>query len=383
MGRLGVSKDKAMELANLVLLAYGMYEDFKETTILANEDQWSFSPAIHGSIERKFDYHNQLFSQLNGAPIEYRILAEFWHTDRPVGKLQLETVPFGFIAVKISENEQGTKPDEIYIVFRGTLNSQEWAANSRFKKAEVVQGLAGAGFVHRGFNAIFETSFTDRLKSSRGLYTSLKRKVLRIQPPPEIRQQSIRETLESILFNSELVSPEAKIYITGHSLGGALALLAGRVIANAGRSIADDSNSRRENPYKKTLAICTFAAPRVGDNAFKSVLKDINVVRYVNTEDIVPTVPPATSRLLGADMSLTPEGLRLYKSAGISSIANIYQATAGSVQRGQGKNEQNPFTHVGEQRTFTLTQDSISFNHNHQETYREGILLYHESHVKA
>ena len=143
------------------------------------------------------------------------------------------------------------------------LNSQEWAANSRFKKAEVVKGVAGAGFVHRGFNAIFETSFTDRLKSSRGLYTSLKRKVLRIQPPPEIRQQSIRETLENILFNSELVSPEAKIYITGHSLGGALALLAGRVIANAGRSIADDSTSARENPYNENLAICKIGRAHV------------------------------------------------------------------------------------------------------------------------
>jgi hypothetical protein len=150
------------------------------------------------------------------------------------------------------------------------------------------------------------------------------------------------------------------------------------VIANAGRSIAGNSNPESENSYSENLAICTFAAPRVGDNAFKSVFNDINVFRYVNTEDVVPTVPPATSRLLGADMSLTPEGLRSYKSDGISSIAGIYQATAGSVQRGQGKVEQKPFTHVGEQRTFTLTQDSISFNHNHQETYREGILLFHE-----
>jgi hypothetical protein len=379
MGRLSVSKDKAMELANLVLLAYGMYEDFKENTILATEDQWRFSPEVHGSIERKYDYHNQLYAPLNGNPIDYRILAEFWHTDRPVAKLQLETVPFGFIALKTSHHGQTSKEDEVYVVFRGTLNSQEWAANARFKKAEVLKGVPGAGFVHRGFNAIFETSFADRLKSSRGIYTSLKRKALRIQPPPEIRQHSIRETLESILFNSELVSPNAKIYITGHSLGGALALLAGRVLANTGRSIAGNNNPASENPYSANLAICTFAAPRVGDNAFKSVFNDINVFRYVNTEDVVPTVPPATSRLLGDDMNLTPEGLRSYKSDGISSIAGIYQATAGSVQRGQVKVEQKPFTHVGEQRTFTLTQDSISFNHNHQETYREGILLYHDS----
>ena len=383
MSKLHVSKDKAMELANLVLLAYGMYEDFKEKTILANESKWKFSPTIYGSTERKYDYHNQHFSQLNGEPIEYRILAEFWHTDRPVGMLHLETVPFGFIAIKNEGKEQGAKRDEVYVVFRGTLNSQEWAQNSRLKKVEVVKGEAGAGYVHRGFNAIFETSYTERLRSSRGFYTSLMRKLRRLKPPADTKQLSIRETLENIIFNSELVSPDARIYITGHSLGGALALLAGRVIANAGRYIANGSGTIAQSPYSENMAICTFAAPRVGDDAFKSVFKDISVVRYVNTEDIVPTVPPATSRLLGADMNLTPEGLRSYKSDGIRSVAGIYQATAGSVQHGRGDDEQKPFTHVGEQRTFTLSQDSISFNHNHQETYREGIVLYHESVVRT
>jgi hypothetical protein len=375
MGGLGVSKEKAMELANLVLLTYGMYEDFKEKTTLANERDWKFTEVLHGSVERKYDYHNPLLRQLNGETIEYRILAEFWHTDKPVGKLQLETVPFGFIAVK---NNGSTKAQEVYIAFRGTLNSQEWAANARFKKAEAVKGVAGEGFIHRGFNSIFETSFTQRLQSFRGFYTNLKRKILRIQPPLEIRQQSIRETLTDVIFNEDLVSSDAKIYITGHSLGGALALLAGRVIANQGRYMADNSDSAKENPYKEKLAICTFAGPRVGDKAFKSAFEDITVIRYVNTEDIVPTVPPATNKLLGEDMKLTPEGLRSYKSAGIASITNTYQARAGSVQRGLEADKNTPFTHVGDQRTFTLSQDSISFNHNHQETYREGILLYHE-----
>jgi hypothetical protein len=140
MGRLSVSKEKAMELANLVLLALGMYEDFKENTILANESQWDFSAVLHGSTERSYDYHHQDYRQLNGEPIKYRILAQFWHTDRPVGKLMLETVPFGFIAQKTSVNWHGTKQDEIYVVFRGTLNSQEWAENARLKKAEATPG---------------------------------------------------------------------------------------------------------------------------------------------------------------------------------------------------------------------------------------------------
>lgn len=372
MHRLSVSKDKAMELANLVLLALDMYEEFKAETSLKDENEWRFAQELHGSHSGSFDYKNPKYP-LTTKPIEYEVLAEFWHSDKPVGKLDLETVPFGFIARKVKGNYLET--DEVYIVFRGTLNSQEWAENTRFKKENVVKGVPGAGYVHRGFNSIFESSYEDRLKTPRGLFASLKRRVLQVELPIEERRRSMRETLETVIFDSELVHPNAKIFITGHSLGGALALLAGRVIANKGRQAASQQGLR--NSYNENLAICTFAAPRVGDESFKKVFDEINVVRYVNTEDIVPTVPPATSVLLGSDMKLTPEGLREYKKSGVKSIANIYKATAGSVQGDGGANGHTPFTHVGKTRAFTITQDSISFNHNLVKTYREGIDLYH------
>jgi hypothetical protein len=103
------------------------------------------------------------------------------------------------------------------------------------------------------------------------------------------------------------------------------------------------------------------------------------VIRYVNSEDIVPTVPPATSKLLGEDMRLTPEGLQALKAQGVASVVNTFNATAGTVQRYSKMSRNVPFTHIGQQRTFTLSQDSISFNHNHEVTYREGILLCHEA----
>lgn len=368
-----------MEMANLVLLAYWMYEDFSEERgVFARNKEWTFPSILHGSVERRYDYHNQLFAKLNGKPIEYEVLAEFWHTDTPVGKLRLETVPFGFIVRKVISDRIKKEPEEVFVVFRGTLNSQEWAANAMYRKSEAVRGVARAGFIHKGFNSVFETSYVERVKSYRGLYTRLKGKLMGVAPPSEARRQSIRETLESVVFNSDVVGPDAKIYVTGHSLGGALAMLAGRVIANAGRFAKSAGRSTSENPYHESLVICTFAAPRVGDEIFASVFDGIEVVRYVNTEDIVPTVPPATSRLLGADMSLTPEGLRSYKEAGFSAIADTFKVRAGSVQHGKESLLASPFTHVGEARAFTLSQDSISFNHNLQETYREGIVRYHD-----
>jgi len=71
-----------------------------------------------------------------------------------------------------------------------------------------------------------------------------------------------------------------KIWLTGHSLGGALcSLYAGMLI---------------ENGYK-IYGIYTFASPRPGDESFAAALnKGIQGPHYriVNTGDIVPHVPP-------------------------------------------------------------------------------------------
>lgn len=64
------------------------------------------------------------------------------------------------------------------------------------------------------------------------------------------------------------------LYITGHSLGGALALMATREL-----------NSEQ-------LAACyTFGSPRVGSTEFGSPIKT-PIYRVVNTADIVPRLPP-------------------------------------------------------------------------------------------
>lgn len=65
-----------------------------------------------------------------------------------------------------------------------------------------------------------------------------------------------------------------KLYITGHSLGGALALVATRAL-----------NS-------DNVAACyTFGSPRVGNIDFDAVIK-VPIYRVVNAADVVPRVPP-------------------------------------------------------------------------------------------
>ena len=75
--------------------------------------------------------------------------------------------------------------------------------------------------------------------------------------------------------------PGMPLLICGHSLGGALALLAASRLA------------------ARSPRVCTFGAPRVGNEAWGRRLLEATgnqVVRYVNEEDIIASVP---SRRLG------------------------------------------------------------------------------------
>ncbi len=65
------------------------------------------------------------------------------------------------------------------------------------------------------------------------------------------------------------------LWLTGHSLGGALATLAAAHFADV--------------PVQGTY---TFGCPRVGDKAFGSVLPRHAYYRFVHRDDWVPTVPP-------------------------------------------------------------------------------------------
>jgi len=67
-----------------------------------------------------------------------------------------------------------------------------------------------------------------------------------------------------------------KIYVTGHSLGGAMATLC---------------VSRLETIYSVDF-LCTFGSPRVGNRKCINSISSLHH-RYVNNNDVVTTVPPA------------------------------------------------------------------------------------------
>ncbi|MGO4886210.1 lipase family protein [Anaerobacillus sp. MEB173] len=91
--------------------------------------------------------------------------------------------------------------------------------------------------------------------------------------------QSVRKDVIKTLKN---LHPDKRLYITGHSLGGAVATLAALDIA---------SNTHYTQPL-----VYTYASPRVGNPRFVDVYNQTidHSIRVVNTNDIVPHFPPPT-----------------------------------------------------------------------------------------
>jgi hypothetical protein len=127
--------------------------------------------------------------------------------------------------------EGAEPPPFAVLVFRGTQSLENWFSNLTSIQVPWTQG----GMVHLGF----------------------KREIFKIWPQ----------------VSKVLASLTCPIYYAGHSLGGALAVLAASL--------------------RPPAAVYTFGAPRVGDRAFAKAMSSIPVYRIVNHRDIVPTVPPS------------------------------------------------------------------------------------------
>jgi predicted lipase len=123
-------------------------------------------------------------------------------------------------------------------------------------------------------------------------------------------------------------SGAAHVFVTGHSLGGALATL-----ATADLTI-----------NKKSASMVTFASPRTGDLKFAQDFDAAVKVKWrvVNTEDIVTTVPLATLVLetVKADM--------------------LHMVVALATHLGQKLD----FEHVGVPVNFTTHNQSVIGNHD-------------------
>ncbi|GFZ96910.1 lipase [Paenibacillus marchantiophytorum] len=171
-------------------------------------------------------------------PQRYRLVTSF-AANSILSKKEL----FGFIA---------ESDGQIVIVFRGTHSTSDWISDSIARQIVFPYAKEG-GLSHKGFTDIYESA----------------------------RKQ--------ILAALRKLSADKTLYITGHSLGGALAALCAADLA---------TNTKFKSP-----SVYTFASPRVGNPTFAELFNRRTGPHYriYNTNDIVPDLPPVIYKSLRTD----------------------------------------------------------------------------------
>ncbi len=355
---------RAMELANLVQRAYEQYNYYKWSNSQSPKVTkcWDQEQQVTGSTTcdpvRGVDYGSVLDPSEKGKVV-YDFLASFQYTEFKIFEritsrfFVSETVPFGFIARR--EIENGIPG--IFIVIRGTLTGAEWFDNFQFSQVPFL-GNANQGnhlgLVSKGFNRIYTRS--------------------------DAKHPSLKDPIEKVLRDPTKCPPNSQVFITGHSLGGALTTLAAAHIA---------ARICPEIGLKKPI-VYTYASPRVGDPVFAGYLKGTECYRIANSEDLVPAVPPATGRLKGPEMDNKPipdlDDEQALQDLYLSGDKHTGQDASLARKRNtdnlrklaftfafRRKLSQQVYQHVGEPLYFTGQLSYISTNHNMFDVYREVI----------
>jgi hypothetical protein len=188
----------------------------------------------------------------------------------PVVGYEATPTPFGGGPDRIDAVLVGENPDGIIVACRGTLPPSLHSTASMLDwlddftcEPESAPGLPGK--VHTGF------------------------------------YEAVSALIGPVIDHVKQLNPNAKrVYVTGHSKGGAMASIAAYLMHASQIPITQ---------------VVTFASPKPGDSAFLAGYQQIigNQLRYENYDDVVPLLPPADDfiRLL-ADL---PEIGKLFKEA--------------------------------------------------------------------
>ena len=174
-------------------------------------------------------------------PSPYQLVVQILTPEAFEGEpIPSEPIPIAFIA----KND-----DNIYVVFRGTKTIVEWIDDAMFAQVPYTF-VDDGGMTEQGFTNIYGT---------------------------------IHDSIVNAVNNLSSTGTFSNLFITGHSLGAALAILAVPELT--------------ENTSFKNPIMYNFAGPRVGNIHFVNELYNpLNITswRVVNTNDVVPTLPPTT-----------------------------------------------------------------------------------------
>lgn len=201
----------------------------------------------------RFDVISSRLFPFEGVAGRYSKLNAMWMSDlsslayRQGWYVEEQLENWGFESVRWLDNQSSdtqafvARRDNFLVVcFRGTSSAKDMLTDLKVRK----RSFGDAGRVHRGFLDASDSSW------------------------------------QAVLDAVNEAGPDLPVFVTGHSLGAALALLAAYRLADAGKSV--------EGVY-------VYGCPRVGNDDYADAYNQKLGTRtfpHVNHKDIVTTVPP-------------------------------------------------------------------------------------------
>jgi pimeloyl-ACP methyl ester carboxylesterase len=108
--------------------------------------------------------------------------------------------------------------------------------------------------------------------------------------------------------------PKYRIYVTGHSMGAALATLTAYYLAT---DVDDFAKTGRRSIIPKPITCINFASPRIGDGTFLDAIQVLErsgmlrICRFVNEKDLICVVPTVNYQHVGFMVKLDREERKL------------------------------------------------------------------------
>ncbi|CAI9115785.1 OLC1v1016778C2 [Oldenlandia corymbosa var. corymbosa] len=224
-------------------------------------DEW-YGPAL-SVMAAKLAYENEAFVSTvlkDHWQMEFLGFFNFWNEYEEQHSTQV-----------IMFQDKKVDPDLIMVAFRGTspFDADDWITDLNLSWYE----LEGVGRVHAGFQKALG------LHKDKGW----PKEIQAISGTKQFAYYTIREKLRELLSQNK----NAKFMVTGHSLGGALAILFPAIL----------SFHEEKWLLHRMEGVYTFGQPRVGDEKFGDFMKEklriynVKYHRYVYSNDIVPRLP--------------------------------------------------------------------------------------------
>ena len=243
-----ISHKTCLEMAGITMLVYDYVKKFK---LNQNETIESFVTNIIDEDMCKFSECRQ-----------------------EVLKNMKEYAPYGCVEFFINDNNSdlqvGVTTSEvnkrIVVVFRGSESRTDWMYDLMITKIRLRDNV----YVHQGFH---------RQLHENNNYESLVEKV--------------KELIEKY--------PDYEIYITGHSLGAALATLFGYELSHE---------------IENNIKVISFASPRVGNQYFKTsyeAKENLTHYRITNDRDVVTAFPMYRYKHIGTNICLHQDNYEVYE----------------------------------------------------------------------